>query len=217
MMLGARASGARVGRRASSSGACVGRRASSSGASASVGRLLRVSDSEASACTEATLASVGCRLVQIEAHREDGLLFERAVFVAADGTPVCDAVARRAAEAFAPAATATARATAFARGGGRRRRLAVFVGRRGHALREVLERQASGSLACDVACVVSNHEALRGGVERRGIPFHRFDARSPGVSSSPARGARRRGAAFGPFAARSARTRRRRTRRSSTS
>jgi formyltetrahydrofolate deformylase len=41
-----------------------------------------------------------------------------------------------------------------------------------HCLADILHRWKSGDLACQIPCVISNHENLRSMVEWHGIPFH---------------------------------------------
>ena len=41
-----------------------------------------------------------------------------------------------------------------------------------HCLADLLYRWKANELACDIPCVISNHENLRGMVEWHGIPFH---------------------------------------------
>lgn len=41
-----------------------------------------------------------------------------------------------------------------------------------HCLADLLYRWKAGELGCDIPCVISNHENLRGMVEWHGIPFH---------------------------------------------
>jgi formyltetrahydrofolate deformylase len=53
-----------------------------------------------------------------------------------------------------------------------RKRLAIFVSRSDHALRELLWRTESGELCADVKMVISNHETTAGLVRSWNIPFH---------------------------------------------
>ena len=55
--------------------------------------------------------------------------------------------------------------------GDRRPRVAILVSKQGHCLHDLLLRQRSGELACDVARVISNHPDLGSEVEPYGIPF----------------------------------------------
>jgi formyltetrahydrofolate deformylase len=48
----------------------------------------------------------------------------------------------------------------------------IFVSKQDHCLADVLHRWRTGELACEIPCVISNHEDHRGFVEWHGIPFH---------------------------------------------
>ncbi|MEM7681956.1 MAG: formyltetrahydrofolate deformylase [Planctomycetota bacterium] len=52
-----------------------------------------------------------------------------------------------------------------------RPRLALLCSKTPHCVYDLLMREAMGELAGEVACVVSNHEALRGAAEHFGKPF----------------------------------------------
>jgi formyltetrahydrofolate deformylase len=52
-----------------------------------------------------------------------------------------------------------------------RRRVLIMVSAYDHCLVDLLYRHGTGELRIDIPVVVSNHEALRGLVERHGIPF----------------------------------------------
>jgi len=52
-----------------------------------------------------------------------------------------------------------------------RPRVVLMVSREGHCLADILNRWHSGDLSCDIACVISNHDSLRGLVEWHGISF----------------------------------------------
>ena len=51
-------------------------------------------------------------------------------------------------------------------------RVVVMASHASHCLSDILNRWKSGELACDIPCVISNHENLRSMVEWHGIPFH---------------------------------------------
>ena len=51
-------------------------------------------------------------------------------------------------------------------------RVVILASHASHCLADILHRWKSGELACDIPCVVSNHENLRSMVEWHGIPFH---------------------------------------------
>jgi formyltetrahydrofolate deformylase len=53
-----------------------------------------------------------------------------------------------------------------------RKRMAIFVSRSDHALRELLWRAESGELRTDIRMVISNHETAAELVAGWGIPFH---------------------------------------------
>lgn len=50
-------------------------------------------------------------------------------------------------------------------------RMVILVSKQGHCLADLLWRWHSGELPVEIPLVVSNHEELRGTVEREGIPF----------------------------------------------
>jgi formyltetrahydrofolate deformylase len=52
------------------------------------------------------------------------------------------------------------------------KRMAIFVSREGHALRELLWRAESGELNADIRMVISNHRDLEETVAEWGLPFH---------------------------------------------
>ena len=51
-------------------------------------------------------------------------------------------------------------------------RVVVLASHASHCLADILHRWKSGELACQIPCVISNHENLRSMVEWHGIPFH---------------------------------------------
>jgi formyltetrahydrofolate deformylase len=51
-------------------------------------------------------------------------------------------------------------------------RVVLLASHASHCLADILHRWKSGELACEIPCVVSNHENLRSMVEWHGIPFH---------------------------------------------
>ena len=53
-----------------------------------------------------------------------------------------------------------------------RPRMALFVSKMSHCLYDLLARWKAGEFACDIPCIVSNHEDLRYVGEQFGIPFH---------------------------------------------
>jgi formyltetrahydrofolate deformylase len=51
-------------------------------------------------------------------------------------------------------------------------KVVILASHASHCLADLLYRWKAGELACDIPCVISNHENLRGMVEWHGIPFH---------------------------------------------
>ena len=51
------------------------------------------------------------------------------------------------------------------------KRVVLFVSKEDHCAADLLYRWRAGELECDMPCVISNHEDLRGLVEWHGIPF----------------------------------------------
>ncbi|MEH6517233.1 MAG: formyltetrahydrofolate deformylase [Halioglobus sp.] len=51
-------------------------------------------------------------------------------------------------------------------------RVVILASHASHCLADILHRWKGGELACDIPCVISNHENLRSMVEWHGIPFH---------------------------------------------
>ena len=52
------------------------------------------------------------------------------------------------------------------------RRVVIMCSHASHCLADILHRWKSSELACQIPCVISNHENLRSMVEWHGIPFH---------------------------------------------
>ena len=53
-----------------------------------------------------------------------------------------------------------------------RPRMAIFVSKMSHCLYDLLARWKAGEFACDIPCIVSNHEDLRYVAEQFGIPYY---------------------------------------------
>ncbi|MGE9290513.1 MAG: formyltetrahydrofolate deformylase, partial [Puniceicoccales bacterium] len=68
-------------------------------------------------------------------------------------------------------------------------RIALFVSKIPHCFHDVLLRAQAGEFHGEVACIISNHEALRGAAETYGIPFHHVPV---GPHGSPEREASER-------------------------
>lgn len=54
----------------------------------------------------------------------------------------------------------------------KRPRMAIFVSKMSHCLYDLLARWKAGEFACDIPCIVSNHEDLRYVADQFGIPFY---------------------------------------------
>jgi len=53
-----------------------------------------------------------------------------------------------------------------------RQKVVIMASKSSHCLNDLLHRWKASELACDIPCVISNHENLRSMVEWHGIPFH---------------------------------------------
>lgn len=64
------------------------------------------------------------------------------------------------------------------------KKVVLMASKGSHCLSDLLDRWRSGDLDCDIPCVISNHEDMRGLVEWYGIPFHHVvidkDNKAPG-------------------------------------
>jgi formyltetrahydrofolate deformylase len=65
-----------------------------------------------------------------------------------------------------------------------RKRVALMASREDHCLLDILWRYRRGELDMDVACVVSNHDVLRGDVEALGVPYHHFPVAPEGKAQA---------------------------------
>ncbi|WP_370278401.1 formyltetrahydrofolate deformylase [Pontibacterium sp.] len=67
-----------------------------------------------------------------------------------------------------------------------KKRVVIMASKGSHCLSDLLDRWKSGDLDCDIPCVISNHEDMRGLVEWYGIPFHHVpidkDDKAPGFA-----------------------------------
>ena len=60
----------------------------------------------------------------------------------------------------------------YLRDGSELQRVVIMASHASHCLADILHRWKGGELACEIPCVISNHENLRSMVEWHGIPFH---------------------------------------------
>ncbi len=65
--------------------------------------------------------------------------------------------------------------------------MAVFVSKVDHCLYDLVLRQRAGELQCEIALIISNHEALRPVAEQFDIPFHCFEINSATKSAQEQR------------------------------
>jgi formyltetrahydrofolate deformylase len=98
---------------------------------------------------------------------EAGLFFTRVEWDLAD----FDLPVDRFGAEFAPIATRFGMRWRLARSA-TRPRIAILVSKQLHCLADLLDRHASGELACDVALVVSNHPDGARLADFHGVPFH---------------------------------------------
>jgi formyltetrahydrofolate deformylase len=52
------------------------------------------------------------------------------------------------------------------------KRVILMVSKGSHCLSDLLDRWKSGDISCDIPCIISNHDDLRGLAEFYGIPYH---------------------------------------------
>ncbi len=64
------------------------------------------------------------------------------------------------------------------------KKVIMMASKGSHCLSDLLDRWHSGELNCDIPCVISNHDDMRGLVEHYGIPYHKVviekDDKQPG-------------------------------------
>ncbi len=64
------------------------------------------------------------------------------------------------------------------------KKVIMMASKSSHCLSDLLDRWHSGELNCDIPCVISNHDDMRGLVEHYGIPYHKVviekDNKQPG-------------------------------------
>jgi len=67
-----------------------------------------------------------------------------------------------------------------------KKRVVIMASKGSHCLSDLLDRWRSGDLDCDIPCVISNHDDMRGLVEWYGIPYHHVpiekDNKAPGFA-----------------------------------
>ena len=129
------------------------------------------------AAVSSLIASWGGWLTEVANHsdRVSGRFFMRNV-VAADSLPFG---IEQFVEGFRPLALRHAMEFTV-RDTSAPKRVLVLVSREGHCLADLLYRWRTGELRCDLRGVISNHDDLRGMVEREGVPFHQVPVPATG-------------------------------------
>ncbi|RYG49669.1 formyltetrahydrofolate deformylase [bacterium] len=108
----------------------------------------------------------GANLVHADQHTTHAAPRRFFLRVEFEGVP-----AETLAAAFAPVADTFGMEARFV-DAERRKRLAIFVSKEDHCLRELLWEIEAGDIQADVACVIGNHEGMRGLTEGHGASFH---------------------------------------------
>ncbi|MEO5774984.1 MAG: formyltetrahydrofolate deformylase [Sphingomicrobium sp.] len=139
------------------------------------GRLLALFRGRPDAATSvgAALRLHGAENIAIEAEWVDGLQAIRATWPITDASAMNEPWLNQVVRRIDPRGGDRIRANL-----GAVRRVGIFVSRSDHCLADLLQRNWSGTLPCEVAFVASNHEDCRGLAELFGVPFHFFDMRS---------------------------------------
>ncbi len=121
----------------------------------------------------------GANIIHAEQHQdhEAGLFFMRVEW----GMDGFDLEGFR--DAFTPIA-AELRMTWRLEASTDRAKVAVFVSQQLHCLADLLHRVHAGELPCEIAAVVSNHEAGRGLAEFYGMPFHHIPVKDKAAAES---------------------------------
>lgn len=116
------------------------------------------------------LYRLGANILHADQHQDNelGLFFMRVEWslegVALTGHAFEEAFGREVAEPFGMQWRVESSA--------RRPRVGIFVSRYDHCLLDLLHRQRSGELPCDIPLVIGNHETCRGIAEYYGAAFH---------------------------------------------
>ena len=143
-----------------------------SGRHAREGRLLALFNGRPDAATAValTLRRHGARPVSIEREWIDGMQAIRAAWPVATQGRMDEAWLRQVLHSVDPEERDVVRANL-----GTAKRIAIFVSRPHHCLAELMERSWSGTLPCQIALIVSNHEDCRPLADLYRVPFHFFD------------------------------------------
>ena len=136
------------------------------------GRLLALFDARRDAATAvgAALRHHSVTMMSIEREWIDGMQAIRAAWPLAGRGAMDEGWLGRVVGCVQPGKGGLVRATL-----GATQRIGVFVSKRDHCLADLLQRSWSGTLPCEIALIVSNHEDCRPLAELYGVPFYRFD------------------------------------------
>jgi formyltetrahydrofolate deformylase len=147
-------------------------RAPEGGRHAREGRLLALFNARPDAATAVGVAlrRHGAGPISIEREWIDGMQAIRAAWPVAAQGPMDEAWLRQVLHSVDPGERDVVRANL-----GEAQRVAIFVSRRDHCIADLMQRSWSGTLPCEIALIVSNHEDCRPLAELYGVPFHRFE------------------------------------------
>jgi len=136
------------------------------------GRLLALfaARPDAARAVDVALRRHGAEAIAIEREWIDGMQAIRAAWPVAAQGPMNEGWLRQVLRSVDPGERDVVRASL-----GTAQRIAVFVSRRDHCIADLMQRSWSGTLPCEVALIVSNHEDCRPLAELYGVPFHCFD------------------------------------------
>ena len=143
-----------------------------SGRRAREGRLLALFNARPDAATavDVALRRHGAETISIEREWIDDMQAIRAAWpVAAQGS-MNETWLRQVLRSVDPGERDIVRASL-----GTTQRVAIFVSRRDHCIADLMQRSRTGTLPCEIALIVSNHEDCRPLAELYGVPYHCFD------------------------------------------
>jgi len=147
-------------------------RAPESGRRAREGRLLALFNARPDAATavDVALRRHGVETISIEREWIDDMQAIRAAWPVAAQGPMNETWLRRVLQSVDPGERDVVRASL-----GTTQRVAIFVSRRDHCIADLMQRSRAGTLPCEIALVVSNHEDCRSLAELYGVPYHCFN------------------------------------------
>lgn len=147
-------------------------RASECGRHAREGRLLALFNARPDAATavDVALRRHGAETISIEREWIDGMQAIRAAWPVASQGRMNEAWVRQVLHSVDLGERDVVRANL-----GTVQRVAIFVSSRDHCIADLMQRSWHGTLHCEIALIVSNHEDCRPLAELYGVPFHCFD------------------------------------------